>query len=909
MLNFQINYTHPWLLLLIPLAVILTLVPYFRLNKRYRCTRNRVISMTLHLLAMFLGINLLAGLSFSYEIPNEGNEVIMLVDVTESGTTTRDQKDEFIQTVLALCGQDCKVGVVKFGFDQKYVAELSHDTQDVMEQYLMSEDPDVTATNIAAALRYASSLFTNPETGKIVLISDGIETDDSAVSVIKAIAAQGVKVDTICFPNPEKNELQILNVNLPEQQIISGQAVGMEVTVQHNLGEGEHSVQLSLYGNGQLINMIPVTLTKTTQVIPVAFEIEGYGVHDIRFELSGDGDTEVKNNSYQTFIRLQKFDNVLLIERNEGESAKLQTILNDYYKVTEMSVEKDIDQIPKDIHAMAQFEQVILVNIAYSDMPAGFEELLNRYVYDLGGGLLTVGGENEMVNGQLVPHAYNRADMEQSTYYKHMLPVNVTDYTPPIAVMIVVDASASMSEGKLDAAIEGAKGCLGALNDRDYCGVVSFQARSQEELEVLPVSQREVILEAIDDIAYDTGASGGTIFTDAIMRAGRALAVIKNVEKKHIIMVTDGNPGDTYETYEPYIQANVKDGITMSIVTIGNIESGLQEKMQQTATVGGGKYYNVPKDSMHTVSSIMHADLAVEAVAEIKYGNGFEFIPQIRDASPVLNGIAQEDIPALTGYYGTVRKTDAIVPLMGEYVPIYAYWKYGNGYVGSWMCDLNGEWSGEFMDSFIGETLIVNIIDNLFPMNDVRSDDLEYIFRTENYTTQLNVHGAPEGHKIQVDVAPITEGLEALFPEGIEVVQAEDNRRFTFVLKEAGLYRVTIKQFDEAGNLVTEEIKEYRSFSYSQEYNAFPDKLPLGEELMGILAVDGKGVVVTDPVEVYQSFAKTLKRSYDPRILFLILVIVFVLLDITVRKFKFKWPHELIHEYKVRQADKAARGG
>jgi hypothetical protein len=53
------------------------------------------------------------------------------------------------------------------------------------------------------------------------------------------------------------------------------------------------------------------------------------------------------------------------------------------------------------------------------------------------------------------------------------------------------------------------------------------------------------------------------------------------------------------------------------------------------------------------------------------------------------------------------------------------------------------------------------------------------------------------------------------------------------------------------------------------------------------------------------NFRKTLDREYDPRILFLILVIVFVLLDIAVRKFKFKWPHELIREHKQRKAEDA----
>ena len=51
----------------------------------------------------------------------------------------------------------------------------------------------------------------------------------------------------------------------------------------------------------------------------------------------------------------------------------------------------------------------------------------------------------------------------------------------------------------------------------------------------------------------------------------------------------------------------------------------------------------------------------------------------------------------------------------------------------------------------------------------------------------------------------------------------------------------------------------------------------------------------------FDSFEKTLKLTYDPRIVFLILTIIFVLLDIAVRKFKFKWPHELMRERKMRK--------
>ena len=422
---------------------------------------------------------------------------------------------------------------------------------------------------------------------------------------------------------------------------------------------------------------------------------------------------------------------------------------------------------------------------------------------------------------------------------------------------------------------------------------------------MLPVSQRELILESIRKISSESAATGGTIFSDAIMRAGRSLSVIDNVERKHIILITDGNPGDAYEQYQPYIADNLKDGITMSILTVGDIPTNLVEQMNKSAAEGGGKFYNIPQSQLSTIPVVMQTDIALEAVPEIKYGE--EFIPKINDITSVVANINQADMPPLTGYYGTMSKQDASVPLMGQYVPIYAQWKYGAGNVGSWMSDLNGAWSRSWIESEVGKTIIGNIVRDLFPMNDVRYDDLEYAIKTDNYTNQINVHGVLENHSVKVVVTPVSNSLKETVGESVAVTAAEDNRRFTYVIKNAGLYQISIQQLDESGNQVS-EIVTYQTFSYSQEYNEFPTRLPLGEELMTLLSEDGKGIVITDPAEVFTSFAKTLHREFDPRIILLIMVIVLVLLDIAVRKFKFKWPHELIREHKQKKADRAFKG-
>lgn len=910
MTNFRITYNYPWLLLLVIPVVLLALIPHFLTEKKYRRTRNRIVSLVAFLVASILAINLLAGISFKYENPNENNELIILVDVSESGQTDRHKKDDLVESIVDISNGDCNIGIVKFGYDQVYAAELSANTNKVISDYYASADPDITASDIASALEYAASLLSHPQSGKIILLSDGIETDGEALSVIKAVAARGIKVDTVYFPQREVPEVQILSVNIPEQYLMIDEPFNVELHIKTNIPiDEELLVDLEFTDNGNKVGETQLSITEKEMIVPIELTLDQRGFHELAFKISQKDDTSEKNNTYHTYVSIQQFNKILLIERYAGESDAMQQIFGDNYDVTTMSIEYNFSDIPRTIEELAEYEQVILVNIAYSDMPTGFEELLHRYVYNLGGGLFTVGGINDGTVANPIPHAYNRADLEKSTYYKQMLPVNAIDFTPPAAVMIVVDSSGSMTtdaiEGKTkyDLALDGATACLDTLGDRDYCGIVSFQSTANERMQLIPVAQREKILDIIADMRVNQDA-GDTIFSGAIIRAGEALAVLDNVEKKHIIMVTDGMPSDKLDVYGEYIKDNLAKGITMSIITVGDAGDNYKSSMAEAAAMGGGKHHHVTDTK--EIPTIMQTDLSLEAIAEIEYGEDFTLT--IKDKTTVVAGIDDASLPTLSGYYGTVKKEEAVVPLMGKYVPIYAQWKYGNGNVGSFMSDLNGTWSQEFISDIIGQSIVLNIVDNIFPNHDVRADGITFALKTDNYTTQLNVHGAPENHRIEVVVTPISNSLVDLMETGIPVTEAEGNRRFIFTLKDAGLYEILIKRYDEEEALLS-EIVLHKSFSYSEEYNYFTEREPIGDELLSELAKTGNGMVVDDVAEVFNTFNKHIKREYDPRIVMLIIIIIAFLADIAVRKFKFKWIHEIIKERKYKKAEEARKNG
>lgn len=920
MTDLQINFEYPWLLLLLIPAIFLTLFPYFRVAKKYRRTRNRIASVALHMTIMVLCILTLSGISFTYNIPNTENEVMLVVDASFSSEEAQEYKDEFIKSVLDEADSGIKVGVVTFGYDQVYAAELTTDARKAYDDYLNADLPDDSATDIAAALTFARDKIHYPDSAKIILISDGIETDGEAMNVVKTIAAEGIKVDTVsCFTKSDDDEVQIVGVQLPDYNLNTGVEFEMVLTTQSTYNGDAVLTVYDTSEDAEIKKQIPIKLAKGLQPINITHTFEIAGMHELRFEIESGDDTVEQNNAYYSYINLEKFDQILILENNPDEAKNVQKMLESarsklYVKV--VNVNKNVDEIPASLDELRAYDQVILVNIANNDMPSGFIELLHTYVYEIGGGLFTVGGNKVDANGNTVldkdnnpvANAYDREDMAgvpgdpTSTLYKQMLPVQAVDYTPPLGLMFVIDRSGSMSGGDssgltlLDMAIQGANACLGVLTERDYCGVMTLEDDYKTEIPMRPATQKSQIEEAIKSIS----GGGGTTFSNALAAARLSLIANTRVEKRHIILFTDGYPGDPPEVYEAVIQENYElYGITLSIVMVGGGSGSAQESMQHAADLGHGYLYVISRSDITELDRKMLEDLSVPEITTVKHET---FVPTIKWHTSIVSDIKQEQMPQLDGFYGTKLKEGATDVLTGPYgIPIYAQWKYGEGMVGSFMCDLNGYWSAEFVDSAVGTQLINNIVSGLFPTQSIRPKEIEAVLTEKNYTTQLSIYTDLEpGQTIEVTItSPPTYDNPEYTVQTVKPSAEDGYTRVSFVVTQPGIHEVLIEKKDENGNRIA-RYQTYKAFSYSAEYNVFVDEeaaLLFLEEI----AVKGKGMVITDPKTVFDDLIKVFQRIYDPDLLFIIISIVLFLLDVAVRKFKFKWPHEIIRDYKAKK--------
>jgi len=972
MISFE--FIYPWLLLLLIPAFLITLLPHFKLVKRFRRTRNRIIPLVMRMIVFVLAITTLAGITISYTLPNKGNEVILLVDVSD-GITNRYQnvREDCISNIVYGMENDlegAKLGIVTFGYDQKYVAPINASVSEAYDQYMMADEvPDTSATNIAAALNFAKGLFTEEATWKkIILITDGQETDEVALKVIRQMIAEDDKlfVDVVDLQAQyEGSDAQVVGVLMPEYRVVSGQECEIKISVQSNAAG--MVLNLTLYDNEILSDANGAKgyqeFVSNGSVQEISFRhvfAEG-GLHTLKAVLTEDESDYDKNNTYISYYNIEVFDDLLIIEGVEHDSDVLKDILSQEdatpdgkYHVTVLSIPTLTAEVATPIFtidALRQYDQIILNNVSNADLlkidqilyegqyPQPTETdptldqfknttigLLYDYVHEYGGGLFTIGGD-DLTGTQ---HAYDIEDLKFTTY-SQMLPVQVVDYTPPTGVVIIIDRSGSMDGEKLSAARQGAYAVLEALTERDYLCIMTLDDTYYTVLEMTSVRFKDKIRAAIDSVDK---ATGGTIFANAIQRAGQTLAAMNYVQKRHIIMITDGEPGDKESDYLPFVkQFYQNNGTTVSVAIVG----GAGPKAQAICDAAGGEAkgsYVYAVTNTDLFAEKLRGDIANPSIKELVPE---EFNPNITSMlSPLTSGFdtleehPNKMIATLGGFYGVKARSaesGSEVVLTANYdVPLYAQWGFGNGRVGSFMSDLKGtsdSWSENFLADKDGIKFILNVISNLMPTSSIRPSELSYAFTEDNYTNTITIYNTFEkGEYVTGNIYSVAaDGTESLVLSlnqkvGEEVNLSEEkcyvNINFTqnaeetnslycsFVFKMSGVYRVDLVKHDAAGLPTDVTASFYKDFAYSEEYDIFVDEEAaeqLKEDLV-TLAERGRGGYVTDidDTSVLLNAEDTIVKVYDPRTLFMILTIIMMLIDIAVRKFKFKWPHEIIRD-------------
>ncbi len=937
----------PWLLLLLIPALAVPLILHFRLKKNYRRTRNRIVALVLHCIAITLAIFALSGIYFSWEVPNERNELVILVDSSFSAGKAKDRADKFVRELLDANDGRCKTSIVTFGYGQTVALEPGiYGADEAFETYRNAPAPDdVTATDICAALEFCWDpvndvsgadvpVITHPESARIVLISDGIETDQKAQSVVRRIMMDGIRIDTTFFGNERIPDMWIAGVEYPDKSFKVGDTVNFQIEVKSSLTGTARLTFSDKKGETVITEDIPETsIPIGSTVINFNYEFSSAGHHEVKFSLAGEDDSMTKNNVYYTYFDLDEDCRILVIEQYGNEADGIGQLLEERERTGQVSLEvmcvtsdTDKNRIPQTTDQMQEYDEIILVNIAYRDFEKPFWENLRSYVEDYGGGLFTVGGLERDADGNPVytedsggvihakPHAYDKEDI-QGTIYQDMLPVNVIDYRPPVGLMIIIDCSGSMVEQEdengtlVDKAVRGALSCVDRLSPRDYVGVSIVGDTYETPLTMTPMSKKSQITKAIKDVSNMYG--GNTALAPTLLEACRQFRGLpKDVLRKHILLITDGAAGDYTRDYYDYVfRWNEDLHVTMTMAILDtNCASNLRDLANKLET----EVHYFP-NSLGDLPDLFWQDLDFDK--ELSGAIKEQYNIKVKSHTDTLNGIENDQLEAieLGGYFTTALKgyNDVENPLLANYVPLYAQWRYGKGRVGSYMCDLGGPWGNNLLESPAGKQFVENVIFGLMPTVDISVNTLSAKMIEDNYRTQVSIYnfdGEEEPDKKLVAYVEQPGGAGGAMVRFDLSELSPGGNRFTFENKAEGVYTVTIIKVPKSFNPFAQDIlaarraggailKTYRSFSYSKEYLTESDTYTNGKELMIALSsrndVEGEDKFVYDADIIMDNF-QLLVKDFDPRIYLSAAALILLLLGVAVRKFKFKWPHEVI---------------
>lgn len=864
--GFSMRFEHPLLLLLLIPAVGLMLWPFFRISRQHRKTRNRIVSLAIHSLVLVLCVSVIAGLSFHTTRVSIKSDVILLVDASDSNGRSEDDMNEFIHALVKESDSGYSIGIVTFANGCVYTSKLGKDPEKAYQDYInASKRPEGNATDIASALLFAREQLSKPSEGRIILLSDGVETDNHALSVVKMIADEGTRIDTVYFaPQPYEEEIMIEGVEVPDRAAV-GETIQISVAMR---SAKPCSAVLKLYDNKTLHSEQSVELGGGADIFTFDYTLLTPKLHEFYVTLEGESDTLLQNNEYYAFINIEVLTRVLLVDGTGAESEPLQGLLSENYEVTKT----DVSKIPRTLEGLSKYDEIVFMNVANADLPAGFGAVLTEYVETNGGGLFTVGGDK----------AYMQSDMSGSAF-QELLPVEANTDAKSLGLLLVIDCSGSMDQiasgsnkTRIELAKEAAIASIETMKPSDYVGVIAFNSSASTLVEMTPVTRKESIIRKIKELKSNTG----TYYYNAINSARNMMLSFDKTELKHIIFLTDGEPVDADSSSFMNLIDRLGE-VTLSTIALGpTVDIDLAEEMAER---GGGRFYEVADES-----ELVEIMVEETVTAAGQYFNEGTFTPVIVNHTGAVAGISE--LPSLGGYYGTRLKDGATMVLGYNGSPIYAEWSRGKGRVGSFMSDLNGHWSANYFTDANGKQFINNAVNSLFPDIPVQSNEIAAEFAHDNFIAELKVFAALSGgEKLSAEVvSPSGRTTSVVF------TKLSGNAYYAkFETKEAGVYAVHIVK--KTGGSVVTELNAYTCFSYSSEYAAFWDDTECFNFISSI-SEQGNGKVLLSADNVFGRNNEITERDYDPQTALLIAIVALFLLDIVVRKFKFKWLHEIVRE-------------
>lgn len=819
----------------------------------------------------------------SVDMPSNDPENPSFADGLLSSTGLIEYLRQWFRAATNIKTPDDRFGLIVF--DGKAIAISAPTRADYVDDNL--DTPLADGTNIEDALRLALAMFPPDTAKRIVLATDGNETAGNVREAVKRLGGSDVRltipIDVLPIAYRIERDVQLMRVETPPTAQ-PGQTVTVRIMLESTV---DTTGVITLLREGQPVNISGSAGATGRRVnIPA-----GSSVHLAQVTL---GQTPV--NRFEAIIETDDPTHNLLPDNDRAEAFTATPSKGSTLVIDPLSPQRDnllagllnaanipaqvrtAADFPNDLLSLQNHDLIILDNVAAHELSQPQQELLARYVNDLGGGLIMVGGENSFGAGGW-----------KGSPVADLLPVEVDPSRqlrlPTAALVLVLDKSGSMRHPVAGAratqqqvANEGAALAIQSLNEENLIGVVTFDSRPH----VLVPVQRNDNPKKLMDRVRSISPEGGTALRPALRQS---MEMLKNIEasRKHVVFLTDGRSSSD-EGLEDLAQQMADADIQLTTIAVG--DDADHELLEKLAQLGGGEFYPVrdprrlPNVLLDSVQ-IINRPLIKEAT--------FSPIP-LATGSTLTTGMSSA--PPLHGMVITSIRDDPKVSLEltdPEGDPVLAHWQHGLGRVAAFTSEVpgsgSGGWAAQWIDWPTAATFWTQLVRLI--ARPAANQDAELIATIQDDRLQITLEVAESDEGATSSTYMQVEGT-VYQPDGsttaVRLRQTAPGRFETSIdAPVAGNYIVALNPRQGARQLTP--VIGGASRSTSPEFRKYVSNLALLEEI--VQETGGRRLNVDDPAALPLFDREGLPRSVSSLPawrMFLLLVLAVLLLDVASRR-------------------------
>lgn len=734
------------------------------------------------------------------------------------------------------------------------------------------------ATNLAEGLRLAMAIAPRDSATRLVMVSDGNENVGSVASAADIARSNNIPVDVLRINYDYDNEILFERISAPAQAR-QGQPVALRMVLQ---ARTETTGRITLTRNGEVVDLDldsdatsrPVTLRQGLNTVSVTVGLDNPGpqrFHAVFTPDDPDSDEIAANNEQDAVVIVAGQGRVLLVADRTEEIASLSQALRD----ADIGIEETTGpELTGELLELAAYDCIVLVDIPASDFSMSANEALRRYVHDIGGGLIMIGGPDSFGAGGWIDTPVAKA-----------LPLSLDPPEKsqmPRGALVCIMHSSEIPQGNYWGE-QCAIAAINALSRLDYAGVLDYDYSAAANQGINWVFPLQVVGDKAAAIAAIKKMTLGDMpdFASA-MQTG--LSALQNVKagQKAMIIISDGDPSPPSLTMlRQFVAAGIK---VSTVIAGGHGNPQDNQNMQWIATTTGGNYY--PNVSPAQLPQIFIKEAMLVRRSLIVEGETYAAVhrPSARPGPFVGRYSA---LPPVDGFVLTTPRPgyDPEIFVGGEGDPLLAHWQYGVGKSVAFTSDAASRWGARWTSWSDYQSFWEQVV--RWSMRSAAPTNVLLSSRLEGNVAILDIETLSEQGGFSnfgsIDGVVISPSLESV---PIQLQQVGPGRwRGQYTADEPGAWVVNLLREEPDGSRTS--LQAGQSVSYSQEFKALRDNA----SLLNDLAERTGGRVLPDDARTVNLFDReglTIPASLsDMWLLFAVIASALFLMDVAIRRLSF----------------------